>query len=129
LRRPVRLTLRRTSRKEHGIEIVHTGYWSTPTIEMTWVLILASQLHLPFKVSVRSSGWQQIIGGDLHGRTLSLLGLGNIGSAVARIGVAFRMRVIGQNLTSERAEAVGADLILAFFDAMRPPLPQSPQFT
>jgi phosphoglycerate dehydrogenase-like enzyme len=97
--------------KEHGIEVVHTGYSSTPTIEMTWALILASQRHLPFEVSaVRSGGWQQTIGGDLHGRTLGLLGLGNIGSAVARIGVAFGMRVIGwsQNLTPEKAEAVGA---------------------
>ena len=97
--------------KEHGIEVVHTGYSSTPTIEMTWALILASQRHLPFEVSaVRSGGWQQSIGGDLHCRTLGLLGLGNIGSAVARIGVAFGMRVIGwsQNLTPEKAEAVGA---------------------
>jgi phosphoglycerate dehydrogenase-like enzyme len=103
--------------KEHGIEVVHTGYSSTPTIEMTWALILASQRHLPFEVSaVRSSGSQQTIGGDLHGRTLGLLGLGNIGSAVARIGVAFGMRVIGwsQNLTPERAEAFGADPILSF---------------
>jgi phosphoglycerate dehydrogenase-like enzyme len=99
--------------KEHAIEVVHTGYSSTPTIEMTWALILAGQRHLPLEVSaVRSSGWQQTIEGDLHDRTLGLLGLGNIGSAVARIGVAFGMRVIGwsQNLTPERAEAVGTDL-------------------
>jgi phosphoglycerate dehydrogenase-like enzyme len=103
--------------KEHAIEVVNTGYSSTPTIEMTWALILAGQRHLPLEVSaVRSSGWQQTIGGDLHDRTLGLLGLGNIGSAVARIGVAFGMRVIGwsQNLTPERAEAVGTDLILSF---------------
>jgi lactate dehydrogenase-like 2-hydroxyacid dehydrogenase len=31
--------------KEHSIEVVHTGYSSTPTIEMTWALILASQRH------------------------------------------------------------------------------------
>jgi len=97
--------------EEHGIEVVHTGYSSTPTIEMTWALILASQRHLPLEVSgVRSGRWQQTIGGDLHGRTLGLLGLGNIGGAVARIGVAFGMRVIGwsQNLTPAKAEAVGA---------------------
>jgi phosphoglycerate dehydrogenase-like enzyme len=97
--------------REHGIEVVYTGYSSTPTIEMTWALILASQRHLLLEVSaVRSGRWQQTIGGDLHGRTLGLLGLGNIGSAVARIGVAFGMRVIGwsQNLTPEKAKAVGA---------------------
>ncbi len=96
---------------ERGIEIVHTGYSSTPTIEMTWALILASRRHLVQEVaSVRSGGWQQKVGGDLHGRTLGLLGLGNIGGAVAGIGRAFGMRVIGwsQNLTPEKAEVVGA---------------------
>jgi len=96
---------------QHGIEVVHTGYSSTPTIEMTWALILASQRHLFQEVSsVRSGGWQRMVGGDLHGRTLGLLGLGNIGGSVARIGVAFGMQVIGwsQNLTTDKAEAVGA---------------------
>jgi phosphoglycerate dehydrogenase-like enzyme len=42
-----------------------------------------------------------------------VLGLGNIGSEVARIGLAFRMRVIAwsQNLTAERAAAAGAELV------------------
>jgi phosphoglycerate dehydrogenase-like enzyme len=97
--------------EEHGVEVMHTGYSSTPTIEMTWALILGSQRRLVREVSsVRSGGWQQTVGGDLRGRTLGLLGLGNIGGAVARIGGAFGMRVIGwsQNLTPEKAEAVGA---------------------
>ena len=97
--------------EERGIEIVHSGYSSTPTVEMTWALILASQRHLVREVaSVRSGGWQQTVGGDLHGRTLGLLGLGNVGGAVAQIGRAFGMNVIGwsKNLTPEKAEAVGA---------------------
>jgi phosphoglycerate dehydrogenase-like enzyme len=60
--------------------------------------------------SLRSGGWQRCIGEDLGGSTLGVLGLGNIGSAVARIGKAFGMTVIAwsQNLTAERAEAAGA---------------------
>ena len=78
---------------------------------MTWALILASQRHLVREAaSLRSGGGQRTVGGDLQGRTLGLLGLGNIGGAVARIGGAFGMEVIGwsQNLTPEKAAVVGA---------------------
>ena len=97
--------------EECGISVVYTGYTSSPTIEMTWALILASQRHLVQETcSVRSGGWQRTVGGDLRGRTLGLLGLGNIGGAVAQIGRAFGMAVIGwsQNLTAEKAAMVGA---------------------
>ena len=108
---PVNAAIDAAAAAEHGIEIVHTGYSSAPTIEMTWALILASQRHVVREVSsIQSGGWQGTVGGDLHGRTLGLLGLGKIGGAVARIGSAFGMRVIGwsQNLTPEKAGAVGA---------------------
>ncbi|QEL23515.1 D-2-hydroxyacid dehydrogenase family protein [Bosea sp. F3-2] len=97
--------------EERGIQVVHTGYFPAPTIEMAWALILASARGLVEEnASFRSGGWQRRIGSDLNGRTLGLLGLGNIGSAVARIGQAFGMKVIAwsQNLTAERAEAAGA---------------------
>src|SRR6202044_2120318 len=45
--------------KEHGIRITATGYRSTPTIEMTWALILASERHVVQESnSVRAGGWQ-----------------------------------------------------------------------
>ena len=96
---------------ERGIDVRHTGYASPATIEMTWALILASRRHLVEEAgSVRVGGWQRTVGGDLHGRTLGLLGLGRIGGAVARIGRAFGMDVIAwsQNLTPEKAEPFGA---------------------
>jgi phosphoglycerate dehydrogenase-like enzyme len=99
---------------ERGIQVVHTGYHSSPTVELTWALILASARHIPEEnSSVRSGGWQRHVGDDLAGRTLGLLGLGNIGGAVARVGRAFGMNVISwsENLTSERAAAVGAVLV------------------
>src|SRR6185503_13807039 len=93
---------------EHGIAVAHTEYRPDPTIELTWALILASARHLVRENnSVRSGGWQQTVGTDLRGKTLGVLGLGRIGSQVARIGSAFGMNLIAwsQNMTPEAATA------------------------
>src|SRR6202045_512585 len=100
--------------EERGIQVVHTGYTSAPTIELTWALILGSARNLVAEnASLRGGGWQQSVGDDMAGRTLGVLGLGNVGGAVARIGNAFGMKVIAwsQNLTAERAAEVGATLV------------------
>src|SRR5246500_5210254 len=97
--------------EERSVQVVHTGYSSEPTIELTWALILGSARSLVAEnTSLRGGGWQQSVGEDMAGRTLGVLGLGNIGGAVARIGNAFGMKVIAwsQNLTAERADEVGA---------------------
>src|ERR1700692_41053 len=99
---------------EHGIAVVYTGYSSDPTIEFTWALILASARNIVTESnSVRSGGWQQPVGTDLRGKTLGVLGLGRIGSQVARIGSAFGMNLVAwsQNLTLETAVAAGAALV------------------
>ena len=100
--------------EECGIAVAHTGYFSEPTIELTWGLILAGARHLSAEAaSVRSGGWQQTLGDDLAGKTLGLLGLGRVGSGVAKVGTAFGMDVVAwsQNLTAERAAAGGARLV------------------
>lgn len=100
--------------KERGIAIAHTGYRSTPTIEMTWALILASARNIVDEsVSVRSGGWQQGLGEELEGKTLGVLGLGNVGTPVARIGAAFGMKVVAwsQNMTADAAQRAGAELV------------------
>jgi phosphoglycerate dehydrogenase-like enzyme len=99
---------------ERGVEVRHTGYQSTPTIEFTWALILAAMRHIPAENrSLRAGGWQTALGTELAGKTLGLLGLGRVGSAVGVIGRAFRMNVIAwsQNLTRERAEEKGVELV------------------
>jgi phosphoglycerate dehydrogenase-like enzyme len=99
---------------ERGIKVVPTGYFSSPTIELTWALILASARSLVAEAaSLRAGGWQHHVGDDLTGKTLGVLGLGNIGGAVAKIGTAFGMKVIAwsQNLTAERAAAAAAALV------------------
>ncbi|MFM0073916.1 D-2-hydroxyacid dehydrogenase family protein [Paraburkholderia sediminicola] len=99
---------------ERGIEVRHTGYSSTPTIEMTWALILAMARNIPLETqSVRQGGWQLSLGEQLAGKTLGVLGLGHIGSAVGIIGRAFRMNVIAwsENLTEERAAEKGVQRV------------------
>src|SRR6266436_9347575 len=97
-----------------GIAVTATGYDSTPTIEFTWALILASMRGIEREVvSLRAGGWQTSLGANLRGKSLGVVGLGNIGREVARIGLAFGMKVIAwsQNLTEEKAGAAGATLV------------------
>ena len=99
---------------ERGIRVTGTGYKSTPTIELTWALILASARHLVKESnSIRDGGWQTSVGQELEGKVLGVLGLGNVGGQVARIGLAFGMKVIAwsQNLMPEAAAAVGATMV------------------
>src|SRR5713226_1104527 len=99
---------------DRGIVISHTGYRSDPTIDLTWALILASARNIVAESnSLRSGGWQRTVGTELRGKTLGVLGLGRIGSEVARIGRAFGMDLIAwsRNMTPEAAQAAGAVLV------------------
>jgi phosphoglycerate dehydrogenase-like enzyme len=99
---------------EHGIKVVHTGYFASPTVELTWALILAGARHINSEAAaVRNGQWQQCIGDDMENRTLGIMGLGSVGSRVAKVALAFGMRVIAwsQNLTAEKAAAAGATLV------------------
>jgi phosphoglycerate dehydrogenase-like enzyme len=96
---------------ERGITVCGTGSNATATAELTWGLILATARHIPQEdASVRAGGWQQTVGTDLAGARLGIIGLGRLGSQVAKIGQAFGMDVVAwsQNLTDERADEVGA---------------------
>jgi phosphoglycerate dehydrogenase-like enzyme len=100
--------------RELGIAVTATGYRSTSTIELTWALILASvRPVIRENEAVRDGRWQTSIGEELSGKILGVLGLGNIGAAVARIGLAFGMKIIAwsQNMTPEKAETAGATLV------------------
>jgi phosphoglycerate dehydrogenase-like enzyme len=97
-----------------GIQVAHTGYFGSPTVELTWALILAGARHIVAEANaVRGGEWQHTIGDDLSGKTLGIIGLGNIGARVAKIGSAFGMQVIAwsQNLTPEKADLAGATLV------------------
>jgi len=96
---------------ELGIVVSGTGLLTPPTAELTWGLILALARHIPEEAQqMRRGGWQTTVGVGLSGKVLGVLGLGKLGSEVARVGRAFQMEVIAwsQNLTSEHASALGA---------------------
>ena len=91
-----------------------TGGILYPTAELTWGLVLSLLRHIPDEdQATRAGRWQVSMGLGLHGKTLGLMGLGRLGSEVARVGNAFQMDVIAwsQNLTAERAAERGATLV------------------
>ena len=93
-----------------GIQVAGTDSYKHAAPELTWALLMALSRNLLAEAnSLRADGWQVGLGGDVHGKTLAVLGLGSIGEKVARYGQAFGMRVIAwsENLTDERAAQVG----------------------
>src|SRR6185503_3218828 len=98
--------------KAHNVTVCGTRGGGHPTAELAVALMLGLARHLreEFQTMRAGGGWQTTLGFDLDGRTLGIIGLGNIGSKVGRIGAAFGMKVIAwsENLTGERAAAQGA---------------------
>jgi phosphoglycerate dehydrogenase-like enzyme len=98
----------------HGVTVCGTEVPSPATAELTWALVLALARHVPLEdAGMRDGGWMTTVGVDLNGKTLGILGLGRLGSIVARYGAAFGMRLIAwsENLTAERAAECGAELV------------------
>jgi phosphoglycerate dehydrogenase-like enzyme len=99
---------------DRGVLVCGTGGLPYPTAELTWALILALARRVPREDrATREGGWQETLGIGLNGKTLGVLGLGTLGTRVARVGRALEMNVVAwsQNLTAERAAAVGATLV------------------
>ena len=97
--------------QELGIAVCGIAGSAHTTPELTWGLILALQRHICAEHRAMKAGaWQTTVGRGLAGSTLGLLGLGRLGSDVARVGRAFRMNLIAwsENLTAERAAEHGA---------------------
>ncbi|HET9874135.1 MAG TPA: D-2-hydroxyacid dehydrogenase family protein [Mycobacterium sp.] len=100
--------------EERGIHIGTTGGYLESTVELTWALILgAARRIVDETLSVRAGGWQTSVGLQLGGAVLGVLGLGRLGTRVARVGAAFGMDVIAwsTNLTPEAAERAGASYV------------------
>ena len=99
---------------ERGVLVCGTAGLPYPTAELAWALILSLVRHVPHEDrATRAGRWQETLGTGLNGKTLGVLGLGTLGSRVARVGRAFEMEVFAwsQNLTAERAAAAGASLV------------------
>ncbi len=97
-----------------GITVCGTPGFGNPTVEITWGLILNLSRGLPKdEADLRRGIWQPRLGHTVEGKTLGVMGLGNLGARVAKVGQALGMKVIAwsQNLTAEKAEAAGATLV------------------
>jgi phosphoglycerate dehydrogenase-like enzyme len=100
--------------RDRGVVVCGTEGGGLDTAELTWGLIIGAARRIAEDHhSVRQGWWQTRIGNRLAGKTLGVLGLGRLGSAVARVGLAFDMKVIAwsPNLTEERAAAVGVERV------------------
>ncbi len=95
-----------------GIHVSHTEWLLYGTTEVTWGLILSAMSNLRQEMaSLRAGGWQRHVQRDIHGRTLGIVGLGNFGQAVARVGQAFGMKVTAwsANLDHDLARSLGVE--------------------
>lgn len=97
-----------------GVTVCNTDTPGRATAELTMALLLALFRKLPAQIDeMRKGGWQAELGRDLHGARLGILGLGRLGSQVARHANSFGMEVVAwsQNLTAARAAEAGARLV------------------
>ena len=100
--------------RDRGVVVCGTEGGGLDTAELAWGLILGAARRIAEDHrSMRDGQWQTRLGNRIEGKTLGVLGLGRLGSAVARVGLAFDMKVIAwsPNLTAERAAAVGVERV------------------
>ena len=97
-----------------GIAVCGTNGAGEGPTELTWGLILGIVRQIPLEDRLSREGkWGTTVGIGLKGKTIGLLGLGHIGSLVARVASAFDMNIIAwsQNLTAGRARECNATLV------------------
>jgi glyoxylate reductase len=87
-----------------GVLVTNTpGVLTETTADMAWALMLGVARRLPESDRFIRGGkwtgvyWSQLMGTDVHGATLGIVGLGRIGQAIARRGQGFGMRVLHHN--------------------------------
>ncbi len=96
--------------KNRNIIVCGTEINSNPAAELTWTLILGLLRNVKQEVDNMFQGyWQTSIGLELKGKVIGLIGLGKIGSQVAKVAKAFGMQVIAwsENLSLSNANKLG----------------------
>mgnify|MGYP001036395784 CR=1 FL=1 len=102
---------------KRGIVAMYTpGANAASACEMTWSLILAcSRKIVEAHAAVKAGQWRResLMGRELNDKTLGIVGLGRIGSRVARVGAAFGMKIVAFDPYKEDAHfsAVGAQRV------------------
>ena len=93
--------------KKRKIIVSGTEININPTAELTWALILGLARNIKPEIDNMFQGyWQTTIGFELKGKILGLVGLGRVGSQVAKIGNAFGMQVMAwsENLNLDKCK-------------------------
>ena len=93
--------------KNRKIIVCGTDSNINPTPELTWALILGLARNLKEEIDNMYQGyWQTTIGVELKGKILGLIGLGKVGSQVAKIGKAFGMQLMAwsENLNLDKCK-------------------------
>ena len=93
--------------KKKKIIVCGTEININPTPELTWSLILGLARNLKEEIDNMYQGyWQTSLGVEIKGKILGLIGLGRVGSEVAKIGKAFGMEVIAwsKNLNLDKCK-------------------------
>ena len=92
--------------RAHGIIVTNTpDILTEATADLTWALLLAAARRVPAGHALMQqgawTGWEprQLLGADVFGRTLGIIGMGRIGQAVARRAAGFNMTVLYHNRT------------------------------
>ncbi len=96
--------------KKRKIVVTGTDINSNPTCELTWALILGLARNIKLEIDNMFQGyWQTTVGFELKGKILGLIGLGRVGSQVAKIGKAFGMEVMAwsENLSLDKCKELG----------------------
>ena len=93
--------------KKRKIIVSGTESNLNPTPELTWALILGLARNIKEEIDNMYQGyWQTTVGVELKGKILGLIGLGKVGSQVAKIGKAFGMQVMAwsENLSLDKCK-------------------------
>ena len=96
--------------KKKNIIVCGTEINPNPAAEITWALILGLYRNMKQEIDNMFQGyWQTTIGFELKGKMLGIIGLGKIGSQVAKIAKAFGMEVCAwsENLNLSQANELG----------------------
>jgi D-3-phosphoglycerate dehydrogenase len=100
---------------QHGVVVMNTpGGNTVTTAELTFTMLLSLARKVPQAHATMIAGkWDRKLfqGVELQGKTLAVLGMGRIGTEVAKRAIAFGMRVVAYDpyLTEDRAKAIGAE--------------------
>ena len=107
---------------QHGTVVMNTpGGNTVTTAELSFAMLLSLARKVPQAHATMVGGkWDRKLfqGVELAGKTLGVLGMGRIGTEVAKRAIAFGMRVIAYDpyLTEERAKAIGAEFAASLDD-------------